>query len=148
MADRETVILKVEGTPIAKKRPRFARRGGFVKTYNSQETEEGLFYLNVKEQIKEKFSEPLIVEMHFIMPRPKSHFGTGKNSGKLKTSAPKYHTSKPDCSNLVKFPEDILNGIAWNDDSQIIKSISMKRYVEDGEEPHTMIFITRLNEKE
>jgi len=48
------INLKVYGVPIAKKRPRFARRGKFVTTYNDQETEEGKFLLFIREQWKQE----------------------------------------------------------------------------------------------
>jgi Holliday junction resolvase RusA-like endonuclease len=33
------LLITIPGKPIAKKRPRFARRGKFVTTYNDQQTE-------------------------------------------------------------------------------------------------------------
>src|SRR5208283_2635982 len=35
---------------------------------------------------------PLDVCLMFVMPRPKYHYGSGKNSGKLKGGAPIWHT--------------------------------------------------------
>ena len=40
------------------------------------------------------FNEPVQVSIEFIMPRPKSHFGTGKNAEILKNNAPFFCTSK------------------------------------------------------
>ena len=113
-------------------------RGKFVRAYNCQETEEGRFILSAKEQINKMFKGPLEVYMRFFMPRPKNHYGTGKNSGKLKASAPEYHISTPDCDNMEKFVSDCLNGLAWEDDKQIVKSISEKIY---SENPRTEIVI-------
>lgn len=56
----------------------------------------------------------------FNFKRPKSHFGTGKNAGILKDSAPQYHTQKPDCTKLTRCTEDALQGICWTDDSQVV----------------------------
>lgn len=131
----------IPGIPIAKARPRFCRIGKHVRTYDIQATEAGKWLLLARQQITEKLTGPLSLDFTFIFPRPKSHFGTGRNSGRLKPSAPLAHTKKPDISNLIKFPEDILNGLAWNDDAQIVLMVAHKRYCEDGEEPGTEIVI-------
>ena len=129
----------IPGNPIAKARPRFARRGRFVMTYNDQETEEGRFLLEIKQQVKHPPTEgPVKVSCTFYMPRPKSHYGTGKNSGKLKPNAPAFHTSRPDLDNCEKFCFDCMNGIIWKDDSQIVESVAKKVY---SDNPRTEIRI-------
>ena len=99
--------IKMPGKPIAKKRPRFARRGKFVTTYSAQETEEGKAYLICKEQIPAMLSGALSVDMMFWFQRPKSHY---KKSGALTSAARFYHDQKPDLDNLIKFYCDVLNG--------------------------------------
>lgn len=136
-----TTEITVKGKPIAKARPRFARAGKYVKTYNAQESEEGKFLLLAIEQINKVHKGPIELYMTFFMPRPKSHYGTGKNEGKLKKSAPLYHTSKPDIDNLIKFPLDVLNEVAWEDDRQIIYIQAVKRY---SDNPKTQILIKEV----
>jgi len=140
--------LIIPGNPIAKHRPRFARRGKFVTTYSDQETEEGKTFLLVKNQINghKKFTDAVFVRSCFYMPRPKGHYGTGRNSGKLKPSAPEHHIKKPDVDNIVKFYFDILNDLVWNDDSQVISEFSEKKYCNPGEEPRTEIKIMEMGE--
>lgn len=139
------IILKIPGIPIAKKRPRFARKGNFTQTYNDQQTEEGLFLFYCREQLK--YVDPIIggvgVLLNYYMKRPKNHFGTGRNEGKLKSSAPKYHTKKPDIDNLNKFVFDCLNKYTWKDDSQIVLVFSEKKYAEDN--PRTEIIINNID---
>lgn len=65
----------------------------------------------------------------FFYDRPKSHFGTGRNSGKLKESSPKYKTTMPDLSKLVRCVEDALTGIAWKDDNQVVSITARKRWL-------------------
>ena len=122
--------ITIPGKPIAKARPRFARRGKFVITYSSQETEEGRWLWEAKGQVDQCFEGPAYVICHFYMPRPKGHYGTGKNSGKLKENAPNWHTKKPDVDNCIKFVLDCLNGLAWKDDCQIIMVSGQKEYCE------------------
>lgn len=59
------------------------------------------------------------LDVTFHMPRPKNHYGTGKNAGTVKTTAPMHHTSKPDLDKLIRCVKDALTGIAWKDDSQV-----------------------------
>jgi len=121
--------LVIPGNPIAKTRPRFSRRGKFVITYNDQETEEGRFLWEVKQQIKCPLLEgPIKIACIFYMPRPKSHYGTGKNAKILKPNAPVFHTKKKDLDNLEKFVYDCLNHVVWKDDSQIVESMAQKIY--------------------
>ena len=136
----------IPGNPIAKKRPRFARRGKFVTTYNDQETEEGRFLWEIKQQIKRPpIKEPIKISCIFYMPRPKSHYGTGKNVGKLKLNAPALHTKKPDLDNLEKFVYDCLNYVVWKDDSQIVESIA-KKFYSDKPKTEIKIWTTEKNE--
>ena len=126
----QELYFVVKGKPIAKKRPRFVRRGKFVGTYNPQETEEGRFLWDVKAQIgnRKPIEGPIIIQMTFYMPRPKNHFGSGKNEGVLKKTAPRFHTSTPDLDNLEKFVFDCLNGVVWIDDALVVKATSIKAY--------------------
>ena len=140
----EEVKITIPGKPIAKARPRFVRMGKFVKTYNSQETEEGKWLHGVKDQVEEKIEGPIAMVCRFVFPRPKSHFGTGRNSDKLKPSAPVDHIQKPDCDNLVKFACDCLNELAYNDDCQIVQKMAVKRWARPGEDPHTFIEIVEV----
>jgi len=131
----------IPGKPIAKKRARFSRRGKYVVTYNDQRKEEEGWILLAKSQITDFFKDIVWVTLIFYMPRPKSHYGIGEKSARLKANAPIYHTKKPDVDNLVKFCLDCLNGLAWQDDSQISEMRVRKIY---SEEPRTEITIGEI----
>ena len=128
--------IVIPGKPIAKKRPRFVRRGNFVGAYNAQETEEGRWILEAKSQVPHKFEEgPILLTCVFTMPIPK---GMKKRDVTLAEAGQMYHTKKPDLDNLVKFVKDCLNGLAWHDDSQVVKLTATKNY---GRNPRTVIWI-------
>jgi len=133
----------IKGEPIAQKRPRFYRRGNHVGVYNPQETEAGRWLLEAKSQITERIHGPLVVVIEAVFSRPRSHYGTGRNSGGLKASAPGPYTGKPDIDNVVKFSFDCLNGEAWDDDKQVVSLSAFKRYAVKGEEARTEIKIFR-----
>lgn len=135
------IELVIPGNPIAKKRPRFVRRGGFVGTYNCQETEEGRWLWEVKSQWQgEPLTGPLEVEATFVMPIPKSV--TKKTLAAIQAGQ-LHHIKKPDVDNTSKFFMDCLNGVAWNDDCQIVKLSASKEY---GAQPRTIITIRPLGE--
>ncbi len=134
------ICITIKGNPVAKKRPRFARHRKRVRTYNDQETEESKFLFMFLQEWGEKkpIEGGIMLHLKFLMQRPKSHYGTGKNAGFVKKSAPSSHTSKPDLDNLIKFVKDALNGYAWRDDSQVCYINAMKTY---GERPGTEIIV-------
>jgi crossover junction endodeoxyribonuclease RusA len=74
--------------------------------------------------------KPVTLELTFKMPRPKAHYGTGKNSDKLKDSAMFLHTKKPDLTKMLRAVEDALTGIVWKDDSQVCQFYCCKHYTE------------------
>lgn len=70
----------------------------------------------------------LEVDLDFIVPRPKGHYGTGRNAALLKPSAPAFPAVKPDVLKLARSVEDALTGVVWRDDAQIVTERLTKRY--------------------
>jgi crossover junction endodeoxyribonuclease RusA len=78
----------------------------------------------------------------FLMPRPKSHYRTGRYSHMLKPSAPRYPAKYPDLDKLCRSTLDALRmGGAFADDAQVVKLYALKAFVEAGEEPGARIFV-------
>ncbi|MCK9351111.1 MAG: RusA family crossover junction endodeoxyribonuclease [Clostridiales bacterium] len=133
------IRITIPGKPVAKKRPRFARIGKGVRTYSDQQTDEGRFLLFLQASGYQAMSGPLSVDLEFVLPRPKSHYGTGRNSGKLKRKMlDALPVSKPDVDNFAKFTLDVCNGILWRDDAAVVHLRAFKRY---GVKPRTIIQI-------
>lgn len=63
----------------------------------------------------------------FFFKRPKAHFGTGRNAGILKKTAPVEHTQKPDLDKLVRLLCDALSATVWRDDSQVVEYGCVRR---------------------
>lgn len=87
----------------------------------------------VKGVARANYDGPLLqngvyVAMKFVVLRPKGHFGSGKNAGKLKKSAPWRPVVKPDVLKLARGVEDALTGVIWRDDSQIVNEYLTKEY--------------------
>ena len=81
-----------------------------------------------------------IVLLGFVLPRPKSHFGTGRNAGVLKPSAPSHHTTYPDVDKLARAVFDALQSAgAVVNDSAIVRVNASKDY---GKVPGVHIVIS------
>lgn len=77
----------------------------------------------------EPISGAVDLALTFHMPRPASHYGTGRNATRLRASAPDHHTSKPDASKLLRAVEDALTDAhIWVDDSQVTSCGVVKQY--------------------
>lgn len=75
---------------------------------------------------------PVEVEMTFLLPRPKSHYYTGKRAGQLRPDAPRWHTTKPDVDKLARSTLDALTGVLVVDDSQVAVANVRKLYANRG----------------
>ena len=71
---------------------------------------------------------PVTLTVDFYLPRPQSHYGTGRNAGTLKDSAPAEHLTMPDTDKLQRAVGDALTRLAWRDDSQIVAWHAYKHY--------------------
>ena len=132
------LTINIPGAPIAKKRPRFARRGKFVTTYNDQQTEEGKFICLMQTQLNGHkpipAGTPIYLQAQFHMPFPASM------SAKKRATA--IHTKKPDVDNMLKFLKDCANGVLWIDDSQVVWVCAQKLY---SDNPRTEVELTWLD---
>lgn len=120
--------IEIAGKPIAKKRPKFFRRGGFVGTYNCQETEEGRFMNQLAAARPDGFevvTGPISLTVNFGMPIPES---TSRKKRLEMADGRIRHTKKPDIDNLLKFVKDCANGVLWRDDSQVVGVWATKSY--------------------
>ena len=70
------------------------------------------------------------VECIFVSVRPKGHYGTGRNSGRLKESAPLLPAFQPDGDKLLRTVLDALTGVCFVDDGQVTTAITHKVYGE------------------
>jgi crossover junction endodeoxyribonuclease RusA len=76
----------------------------------------------------ELYTGPLSLVARFTLRRPAAHYGTGRNAGRLKPSAPSYVRTKPDADKLIRAVADALTGIAYRDDSQLVALHAVKMY--------------------
>jgi Holliday junction resolvase RusA-like endonuclease len=125
---RKSIEFSVIGRPVAKQRPRASRRGRYITVYTPRETTnyENMIRRVYREDVGTiKLQGPLEVQVDGYFEPPKS-ISKKKRQAMLDGSID--HISKPDCDNLAKSCLDALNGIAYDDDSQINKLIVTKQY--------------------
>lgn len=120
-----TSHINIPGKPIGKARPKFSRQGNFVKTYTPEKT------VNYENWVKmcwmnsgqEKMQGNIIavIVARFMIPQS---FSKKKRNELNEKPCPK----KPDCDNIAKSILDALNGIAYDDDAQIVELSVSKVY--------------------
>lgn len=121
----------VPGEPKSQPRPKAARIGGFIRIYTPSTAKawKGAVAKAAAPFLRSKLSGPLALELCFRFARPKSHL---KKDGSLTSSAPLYHTKKPDADNLAKAVMDALTDAGlWEDDDQVIRLLVEKHYTSD-----------------
>lgn len=71
------------------------------------------------------------VEVVFYLPRPRAHYGTGRNAGRLRPAAPSFCAKKPDVDKLLRA---VLDGLTdsglLRDDAQVVSCYAVKRYAD------------------
>ena len=131
------IKFTVPGSPVAKERPRFAKRGKFIVTYTPTKTKTAETSIAEYARYYMGFANPLEgvmwLDLAFYLPIPKEKRKTIENDS--------WHVCKPDADNLAKLASDALNGICYHDDSQIARLTITKRY---SDNPRTEITITVL----
>lgn len=120
------IRFTVYGEPCAKGRPRFTK---FGKTYTPDKTlryEDQVRYSYLQTEREKYFDKQqlrMTVKAYFSIPDSKSKRIKEKMlSGEIRP------TKKPDFDNVAKIISDSLNGIAYKDDSQIVKGEVEKFY--------------------
>lgn len=127
------IVFTIPGEPQGKARPRVVKdkRTGKTKAYTPDRTvayEELVRarYMAVAGDgdLKEQSLE-VCITAYFGIPKSKN-----KKQKSLMLSNVIYPVKKPDCDNIAKIICDALNGIAYKDDSQIVKLTVYKAYAE------------------
>lgn len=136
--NKRIIKFTIDGEPKGKGRPRFRSFGNFISTYTDAKTkslENNIRDTYLKYGFDSNLEEniPIDIDIKFYMPIPKSI-----SEKKKKELIDKPHTKKPDIDNCVKSVYDGLNKVAYNDDSQIYKSSSEKRY---SKIPRTEVYL-------
>lgn len=140
--------LWIPGIPKPQPRVKAAVRGGRAMVYTPGTA--AAWRENVHSAARRHFDVPLDgpvdLNMDFRLPRPKSHYRTGKHAGELKKDAPLWCVQLGDWDNFGKAVGDAIEGVVYVNDKQVVRCNVSKLYVIPGGAPGMFLSIWRLNE--
>ena len=134
------VVFVVKGEPRGKGRPRFTK-SGHAYTDDKTKQYETLVAWSYRKASGYKFAAPVKVTIKAFHKPPKD------KSKKVVEDMLDGHilpTKKPDADNIAKIVLDGLNGIAWDDDTQVVEMMVTKGYCT---EPYVAVIIEELDAK-
>ncbi len=113
----------VPGKPVGKARPRLGR-GGRVYTPAATTKAERAVANAWRAQVGIIHTGPVHVTLAIAFAVPKS-IAKAERARRLEAG---WHTHKPDIDNVVKLVLDALNGVAYDDDTQVVSISTTKRW--------------------
>jgi hypothetical protein len=126
------VTFTVDGDPVPKGRPRFARRGQFVQTYTDAKTIDYETQVAMRARHAIGSTKPLegalSVFLYLRYTVPASYSKKRKEACLKGVEYPK----RIDIDNVYKSVTDAMNGIVYVDDSQIVEAHIKKVYAEES----------------
>ena len=130
----------VMGEPKGKARPRFSVYAGRVHTRTPDDTVlyENLIRTEYRHQCGTvKFPQGCPIELRIYIYRPIPQSVSKKKRAQM-VAGDIRPTKKPDFDNVTKAVCDALNGVAYDDDSQIVDAMARKLY---SEQPRIEVII-------
>jgi Holliday junction resolvase RusA-like endonuclease len=133
----------IPGQPVAKGRPKFARRGANVVAYTPQKTASYENLVKLVAAVAMKGSDPtgrpvrLTVALTLQVPASWSN-----KRRALALAGAIRATKKPDADNVLKGIKDGCNGIVWRDDAQVVRIELSKDY---GEVPGALVTVSEID---
>jgi len=129
------IAFKVLGTPVAQGSMRHVGRGRVVHSNAAA-------LLPWRDSVRAAAAAamggrelelgPVFVVAEFGFPRPKGHYGTGRNCCTVRPSAPICHSQAPDIDKLLRAVLDSMTGVVFRDDSQVHGSHLSKWWAQAG----------------
>ncbi|MCK5671176.1 RusA family crossover junction endodeoxyribonuclease [Candidatus Bathyarchaeota archaeon] len=130
------VSFTVTGNPVPKARARTVRKGGRTWSFTPKKVAawEKVVKAEAAKHFDAPFNGPVALALAFYMKRPKSR------------KKDNYVMTTPDLDNLEKAFLDGLNGVAYDDDKQVVVKNAVKKYVITGEPRVEVVVFALLNQ--
>ena len=126
------ISLTIGGAPVPKGRPKFTAHGGFAKAYTPKSTRDYekevaqcVSDAMTLQSVLEPFTGALRVRIAAFFPIPKS---ASKAIREAMENATIPMVGRKDVDNVAKAILDAMNGIAYNDDGQVVDLHVTKAY--------------------
>ena len=130
--------IYIPGQPVGKGRPRFVKATGHTYTPTKTKDYEALVKLAYQSENKAPaLVGPVRIDIFAVFQLPKD-----KKRRALLAYQP--YMSKPDTDNVAKVIQDALNGLAYEDDKQVVEMYVEKRYCGEDEEPHVSVTVGEI----
>lgn len=137
----------VPGEPVAQGRPRFARRGAFVRAYDPPKSRswKGVVQVHALEALRAADVDApayadgpvsVLIEATWTLAASKHR--------KAAPVARQPRASRPDAENVAKAVLDALTGLAWTDDAQVAELRVVKWTGAQGEAPGVRVSVWPL----
>lgn len=152
--DTRTVTIDVRGVPVPQgsMKAHATGNGKVALRYPAKvwewrsQVQQAVVDTMMNEGMIEQLTGPVELRLGFELPRPVSHYGTGKNFNKLKPSAPAWPAKMPDLDKLTRCVCDAITDAGlWADDGQVVVIHAAKRYADRS--PGVRITVTELMER-
>lgn len=135
------IHIVIPGEPVAQGRARFSVMRGSVRVYDPARSSDYKSYVSnmvtFSGQAQNKLTGSICMLLVAYRTTPKSWSAKKKQQAEEMELMP---MSRPDASNYLKGVEDALNGILFDDDSQIVMPITLKAY---SSRPRIELFFTQ-----
>jgi Holliday junction resolvase RusA-like endonuclease len=131
------IEITIPGELRGKGRPRFGKGFAYTDT-RTRNAEAWVKACAVQAYRAAPMGGPLSITLSIGVPVPKS-WPKKRRADALAGGI--WPTGKPDLDNQVKLVGDALNGIVWGDDSQIVRAVVSRRYVE---QPQAVLIVAEV----
>ena len=134
--------FRIIGEVLTKQRPRATVQGNHARVYTPAQT------IHYENYIRSEFQRQC-PDVHFgnkpLIAVVYAYFKPTGELGKFPSEACRVACmNKKDCDNIAKTVLDALNGIAYDDDRQIVQLETGKNYCSDDEPEHIEVYIKEL----
>lgn len=143
------IFFTIPGEPQSKGRPRFYHNGKFVRAYTPDQTVnyENLVKLAWMQKVEKseegepikKLNGAIDAQIYAYFPIPKS--ASKKKHEQMARGNIRPTTVRKDLDNICKAILDALNGIAYDDDRQIVSLFAQKYY---SDEPRVLVVLEEI----
>lgn len=138
------IKIIVPGVPVGQGRPRFARNGRFVSTYDPPKSraykQSVAIYARGAMGQRMPTEKAVRCRLYIYRQIPKSD---SKRRHMLKATGKIRATIKPDVDNVYKAVTDACTHIIWDDDNQIVEAHIYKQY---SDRPRVVLEVEELED--